>query len=251
MRFLDGWIRFLNKFRFTDFLVFEVDQENNVVHLKNLGLPESSDKPKDTTAKPASETAPEPTSEATEVDSDPHSVEQPKTNEAVDQAEATDEEPWPARFSTRLEPLLSERALLELKEMFLQGPNPPQIKSEQPSGSNGSGQSASVGDLDQTPGDGVNVPEESSSKSDRNAKRGRGGRGRGGRGGGRERKSKAAEDNRKVITDVSVVIYLMLAHPTLTPSVASSIQSHSNCVAYCDSRIDGRKTGHCHQFERL
>ncbi|KZT41182.1 tRNA pseudouridine synthase D [Sistotremastrum suecicum HHB10207 ss-3] len=189
------------KQRFTDFLVFEVDQEDNVVHLKSLGLPESSDKPKDTTAKPASEAAPEPTSEATEVDSDPHSAEQPKTNEAVDQAEATDEEPWPARFSTRLEPLLSERALLELKEMFLQGPNPPQIKSEQPSGWNGSGQSASVGDLDQTPGDGVNVPEESSSKSDRNAKRGRGGRGRGGRGGGRERKSKAAEDNRKVITD--------------------------------------------------
>lgn len=215
----------LNRSRFTDFLVFEVDQDHIVVHLKSLGMPEPGDETKSSSVPSTNEAAaPDiPTTATDEVVGTTRTDEQPMVGEVGDQSDAANEGPWPTNFSTRLAPLLSERALLELKEMFLQGPNPPSAtksteSTEKAAGSSNlqadSGanirvieQSTAVIDPGQTHDETVGVAGGPGNRDDRSTKKGRGGRGGrgGGRDRGREKKPKAVEDDRKVITDVSVV----------------------------------------------
>ncbi|KDQ29347.1 hypothetical protein PLEOSDRAFT_1064122 [Pleurotus ostreatus PC15] len=95
------------KQRFTDFLVFEVDQDSKVIHLKSLSMPDSSSKtPKESTAAESS-------------------ITQVAASDAPTIAEPA--EPWPESNNTALAPFLSEDAISKLKTMFLEGPTPPKV----------------------------------------------------------------------------------------------------------------------------
>jgi tRNA pseudouridine13 synthase len=192
-------------YRFTDFLVYEIDTEGSVVHIKSLGQPEEPKKSKLPIAPPidvadkADETieAEKPASDPISVPSEPGPSE-PKLG--LDTSSSGDER-WPSRFDAILSPLLPAPALSKLKEMYLEGSEPPFVPD---SGWGGRKQTTSE-DAD-TPH--VDAEESGNSRgiSDRGrgGKRGRG-RGRGGRGGGQGSKR---EDTRQVSSDVRILPFL-------------------------------------------
>ncbi|THG97146.1 hypothetical protein EW026_g4807 [Hermanssonia centrifuga] len=135
------------KQRFTDFLVFEVDLDSNVIHLKSLEKPESSPQKKPVVVE---------TKIATEVDSsnsidfsstpDVEKTEKTQPSEGVTSVSkdskteegtgkttdvkpneeiSTESEPWPERFTTALKPFLSEDLIDRVKNLYLEGPEPP------------------------------------------------------------------------------------------------------------------------------
>jgi len=113
--------------------------------------------------------------------------------------------PWPDIFSTRLAPFLSAEKIEEVKQMFLEGPEPPFVSDAGWSGrlaakanENGGSGSMDIGEHVETRSDGRKGSN----------KRGRDRGGRGGRGG-----KPVREDHRKVISEVRV---LSPAHPTVT-----------------------------------
>ncbi|KAF7332007.1 TRUD domain-containing protein [Mycena kentingensis (nom. inval.)] len=165
------------KQRFTDFLVFEIDLDGNVIHLKDLQKPTS----------PKSE-------EEQEQDESAHSDGKPEASAEP----AGPEEPWPERFNTRLSEFLSEDAILKLKEMFLEGPVPPRV----PDSGWGSRPvlAESTGAAEETTAEAPNIE---TAQEPTSARGGRGGRGRGGRGfrGGRGGRPGGREDHRKVVTE--------------------------------------------------
>ncbi|KAJ3869447.1 pseudouridine synthase [Lentinula novae-zelandiae] len=165
------------KQRFTDFLVNEVDLDGNVIHLKSLAMPESSKK------NPAERANAAPTSSTSEPADTKPEVKMPK-------------EPWPESFNAELAPYLSEAAISQLKEMFLQGPEPPRVPDSGWGGRTGKGSTEGVSS---------SAEEISSAEPESNdrGKRGRGrgrDRGRGGRGGGRGG-GLAREDHRKIVSE--------------------------------------------------
>ncbi|KAJ7590955.1 pseudouridine synthase [Mycena floridula] len=183
---IDGII----KQRFTDFLVFEVDLDGNELHIKSLAIPES---PKKDPPAPDAMQGVE-TETPLEVAAAP-----------VVDLPADSNEPWPEHFSTQLAPYLSESAITELKEIFLQGPEPPRVSDS----GWGSRPTKSSEDADAVP-EAPAAPETSS-------KRDRGG-GRGGRGGKRE-------DHRKVLSnpieskpDRTALHQIVRQLPTLPPA---------------------------------
>lgn len=105
-------------------------------------------------------------------------------------------DPWPEHFNTALAPFFSEDALAALKQMWLEGAEPPRISD------NGWGERTSKpqveGDVHENSSPAQHEKREESSKNPRG---GRGGRGnRGGRAGGKRGR---AEDNRKVLSEVN------------------------------------------------
>ncbi|KAJ6628742.1 pseudouridine synthase [Mycena sp. CBHHK59/15] len=155
------------KQRFTDFLVYEIDQDGNVVHLKSVEKPETPKSDATDVAAPVDE------------DEDP---EKSTTDKGKSKASA---EPWPEHFNTRFSEYLSEDAILKLKEMFLEGPEPPRVADS------GWGSRPALGSTPSAPPE----PEADKRGKDRGGRGGRGGRsGRGGRAGGRE-------DHRKVLSE--------------------------------------------------
>lgn len=151
-------------YRFTDFLVYEVDLDGKVIHLKSLEKPESPKKDE-----PIVEAIPEP-SGATAVEPEP-----------------TSDEPWPEHFNAKLAPYLSEASILQLKEIVLQGREPPRVSD--------SGWGARVPKADTAEGEPTEPVVEAPATRGRD-RGGRGGRGaRGGRPAGRE-------DTRKVFSEV-------------------------------------------------
>ncbi|KAI0959504.1 hypothetical protein AcW1_004311 [Taiwanofungus camphoratus] len=215
------------KQRFTDFLVFEVDLDSNVIHLKSLEKPESSPKKDakqggDSLAEAASTPA-VPTNEnsAAASKTTPIQLEEvavPQEDTVIDlplvaaerggddeiKVPETQNEvgPWPERFTATLAPFLSEETIGRLKDLFLEGPEPPFV-----SDSGWGGRQAKVGESEEAESSSAvaEMPQEEPSKRekgkrgrDRGSRGGRGGRGgrgaRGGRPGGRE-------DHRKVLTD--------------------------------------------------
>lgn len=214
--------------RFTDFLVFEIDREHNVVRLQNISKPdESSHKPEDKDTNtpgaaidihPTTECATGPVTGAatltksvidTASDSNPLPTDNLSSTAAgtsikVEVAETPDFEdnnPWRARFTARLEQLLSLEAIEKLKQMFLEGPTSPIVS---PDDSN-----------ERPPPTPIPIPSNNPSRSQSDGRatkheerRGRGGReGRGGRIGapGRERPKLQNADHRKVVSDVSKI----------------------------------------------
>ncbi|KAJ7781116.1 pseudouridine synthase [Mycena metata] len=165
------------KQRFTDFLVHEIDQDGNVVHLKSLEKPQA---PKG-----------EATSAAT-VSTDVVMEDGEKTTDKpADKGKAkTADEPWPEHFNTRLSEFLSEDAILKLKEMYLEGPEPPRVSDS------GWGSRPAPGTASTEP---AAEPELEKRGKDRGGHGGRGGRG--GRGGGRGGRPAAREDHRKVLSN--------------------------------------------------
>ena len=175
-------------FRFTDFLVFEIDQNDRVAHLKSLEPPEPSSAPdahNDATPQESSTPAPEPQTTPS-ADLAPISGVSGDASGPVIEAQGY---VWSEDFTVALEKFLSPLVIGQLKQMYEEGPEPPfvsdsgwggrQVKQEE-------SEVASEPPVEMTSG------------------RGRG-RGRGGRGGrGRERgvRPGTREDNRKVVTEV-------------------------------------------------
>lgn len=197
--------------RFTDFLVFEVDQDSNVIHLKNLGKPESSKgekaAPKEPSPVPDTPdvvmSAPDavPCVGEGETTGEGSSGDAMKTEETSQEKSglkvSTKEEPWPDHFNNSLAPYLDENSITQLKQIYLEGPEPPRISD---GGWAGRIPGSSAGDAPAS----EPVPEANSveEKGGRDNRRGRGGR-RGGRGGGRGGRGGGREDTRKVVSNVS------------------------------------------------
>ncbi|KAJ8086756.1 multisubstrate pseudouridine synthase 7 [Marasmius tenuissimus] len=202
------------KQRFTDFLVYEVDLDGNVIHLKSLAKPDSSkknavaaeDQEEPSTSGSTQQNGDEPMQGIETADTDKKAeTEESKGTEPPAQPEAAKAEPpedpknpWPETFNTKLAPYLSETSIAQLKEMFLQGPEPPRVSD---SGWGGRAPKE-AGASEDTPAAPAPEPQETSSSS---SGRGRGGRGRdrvrgrGGRGGGRG--GSGREDHRKVVSE--------------------------------------------------
>ncbi|KAF5390713.1 hypothetical protein D9757_002685 [Collybiopsis confluens] len=171
------------KQRFTDFLVNEVDLDGNVLHLKSLAMPESTKK--DDTR--SSTIADEPV------------IEDQKEELVAPKSSDIEEGPWPESFNLKLTPYLSETAIAQLKEMFLQGPEPPRIPD---GGWGGRTAKTSAEDLPENPPPSAQEPSEPPPKTSERGKRERGRGRRGGRGGGRATEGTSRrEDNRKVISE--------------------------------------------------
>lgn len=229
--------------RFTDFLVFVVDLDGNVVHLKSLEKPQSSKKATDTKLAAASDAVADgvaavPEDGPSALDSDallPADNAAAKITEEVSAKADFDDEstavmdedatkevpkeegPWPERFTVSLSPYLSEDAVARLKVMFLEGPEPPFI-----SDGGWAGRQAKTGEANaepnvqgpsadsEVPAPADAVPEGSGKRGkDKGTRGGRGGRsGRGGRGGGRGGRQSGREDRRKVLSDVGIIVLI-------------------------------------------
>lgn len=189
--------------------MFEVDQDSNVIHLKNLGKPESSkgEKPEPEEQLPVPDppdvvmSAPDavPVSEG-ETTGEPSSEDAMKPS---DLKVSTKEEPWPEHFNASLAPYLDENSIIQLKQIYLEGPEPPRISD---GGWAGRVPGSSTGETTTT----ETVPEANpvEEKGGRDNRRGRGGK-RGGRGGGRGGRGGGREDTRKVVSNVSTRLWLV------------------------------------------
>ena len=230
--------------RFTDFLVFEVDQENKVLHLTSIDKPDetqkSVQKKKDHNVATQSTTEIDKTTgEASEsgdttmtptMDSIPKAV---STDRSVLPASATLDVPsmssskegtWTDHITATLTPLLPSSTISQLKELFLQGPEPPLVSDSGWGGrsktlENTAGASNIEGGTP-TP---IEIPSTSSHARDREGRGGgRGGRGaRGDRGRTRGRGGRfdndstrlgMREDLRKVVSDVSTLLFKAVRH---------------------------------------
>ncbi|KAI0036796.1 pseudouridine synthase [Vararia minispora EC-137] len=222
------------KQRFTDFLVYEVDQDSRVVHIESIAMPASSKKPKagpncDADANP---TVYEETSAAESLsviegltvepalaDSTPFPLPMPvllDSSSATKEAELAGEseaevlrngvesnEPWPESFTARLSAFLPSERVAQLKQMYLEGPEPPFISDSgwgERTPRTSKDAEMPIGDCEE--GQDIETVEPEADNRGR-GKRGRGGRGgrgrgRGGRGG---RRPDGREDSRKVISD--------------------------------------------------
>ncbi|KAG2116077.1 tRNA pseudouridine synthase D [Suillus discolor] len=201
------------KQRFTDFLVFEVNQDHQVIHLKSLDMPESSSKKGKGTNEGSSNTAnagasiTQPQEPVTSAES--NTVEELSTStEAKDKDDSTPADiPWNDQFTEKLAPYLSEASIDQLKTMFLEGREPPRVTDS----GWGSRLIKTTEDSTETPDTAKPSEEVDALQSDDTAKRGknrngrgdRGGRGgRGGRGRGRGgRQGGEREDHRKVLSE--------------------------------------------------
>jgi len=191
--------------RFTDFLVYEVDQDSNVIHIKSLGMPELPSKKAKVEREPASEViADVPSGEPSVIQGTPEvelGIEAPA--EASNKADAPTV-PWPDSFTSRLVPFLSLEKIEEVKVMFLEGPEPPFVSDTGWAGrqtakvhESGNSSPKDIEDSSET----TKEVEGEKGRSKRGRDRGgRGGRGRrGGRGGKQVR-----EDHRQVTSKVRV-----------------------------------------------
>lgn len=106
-------------------------------------------------------------------------------------------EPWPGHFNTTLAPFLSESAIAQLKQMWLEGPEPPRVSD------NGWAGRAAKTQTEGEASEGAPAQGENQEESSKSSRVGRGGRGRrGGKADGRKGRGGGREDNRKVITEV-------------------------------------------------
>ncbi|EGO02191.1 hypothetical protein SERLA73DRAFT_48912 [Serpula lacrymans var. lacrymans S7.3] len=101
------------KQRFTDFLVYEVDLDYKVVHIKSLEMAESSQKKNEPAVQEAAGTGSTKDEEQITVEG----VEASKSDEP--------EQSWGERHGGLLAPYMSEDAIIQLKQMYLEGPEPP------------------------------------------------------------------------------------------------------------------------------
>ncbi|KAG7096834.1 hypothetical protein E1B28_004243 [Marasmius oreades] len=194
------------KQRFTDFLVFEVDLDGNVIHLKSLAKPDSSKKhnngEEEEQGEPSGPSSgrqdlgePMQGVETAENDENPITPGSKLAEEVKVESSTTLDDltnPWPDSFNTKLAPFLSGSGIAQLKEIYLQGPEPPRVSDSGWGGRGAKGEEAS----------GSVAPSETPESTATTVKSGRGGRGgrdRGGRGG--KRGGPGREDHRKVVSE--------------------------------------------------
>lgn len=119
------------KQRFTDFIVHEVNLDGQEVRIQSLELPQSESKdaePGVESTKAGAEVSNEPsipvqtTDDSTDIPQNNQQQGEPEGPQ-TDQDENTD--PWPEKFTTALTPFLSESLIEQLKNMYIEGPEPP------------------------------------------------------------------------------------------------------------------------------
>lgn len=195
--------------RFTDFLVYEVDQDSNVVHIKSLGMPAAPEKKTKDAGEPASAVnADAPSGEPTVKEEGTEAELGTETSpEVLDKApgesskQASSTVPWPESFTTRLSPFLSTEKIEEIKKMFLEGPEPPFVSDTGWSGRQAAKANESGGSGSINVEENVETRKEDGGKRG-SSKRGRDRGGRGGRGGGKS----VREDRRKVTSEVRALL---------------------------------------------
>jgi tRNA pseudouridine13 synthase len=224
--------------RFTDFLVYEVDQDSNVVHIKSLGMPPPSEKKAKNVGEPASEVnADAPSGEPTVKEGIEAELGTETSPEALDKApgesskQASSPEPWPDSFTTRLSPFLSTEKIEEVKKMFLEGSEPPFVSDAGWSGRQAAkakegGGSGSI-DVEEN----VEMRKENGGKRG-SSKRGRDRGGRGGRGGGKS----VREDRRKVTSEVRALIAHII-NLTMTCTIAYCLEGNAYQLPPIHTRI--------------
>ncbi|EJD01227.1 tRNA pseudouridine synthase D [Fomitiporia mediterranea MF3/22] len=203
------------KQRFTDFLVHEVNLDGEVIHIQSLEMPSSETK-KQVEAPSEKDGVPIQSADTQEGSTSTSAPVQPEDDAGAgdwvlvepklqEQSEATSTpqeeelEPWPELFTTRLSPYLSESLIAQLKQMYLEGPEPP-FKSD--SGWAGR-QSKTTENTDAGPAQENSerkVEGEAAPSKNERGKRGKRGKERGGQGRG-GRKANKPEDPRKVVSD--------------------------------------------------
>jgi tRNA pseudouridine13 synthase len=196
--------------RFTDFLVYEIDQDGKVLHLESLGKPESSKKgkePKSTSPLNNSEDVVMsvlPDEGSTTAVLDKEKAEGFSTsNLASTEAKtpnsenklSSKEDPWPEHFDVSLSAFLDGDKITELKRIYLEGPEPPRVSD------NGWAGRVAGSKGEDVPDELVEIPDAQIGMDNR---RGRGGK-RGGRGAGRGGRADRREDARKVLSEVNLV----------------------------------------------
>lgn len=174
--------------------MYEIDLDSNVLHIKSLDKPDS---PKDVPASESSKPSEECGAMQGIEDSDVQAISEEKPSALVDDGlQGNDQnDPWPERFSTTLAPFLSESVISQVKQLYLEGQEPPRVSDS----GWGSRPARPEGAADIIP----EPVQEEPAKIERGKRGGRGGRGgssRRGRPGGRD--GGAREDNRKVFSDV-------------------------------------------------
>jgi len=173
--------------RFTDFLVFEIDQNDRVVHLKSLEPPEPSSTlsndatPRETPA-PTLQPQTRPSSDLAPVPGDSVDASDPTVK-------AQEGYKWSEVFTAALEKFLSPLVMDKLKQMYEEGPEPPFVSD------------SGWGDRQAKQGE-SEVADEPPAQTTSGRGRGRGRGGRGGRGRDRGARPGTREDNRKVVTEV-------------------------------------------------
>ncbi|KAF7977463.1 hypothetical protein HWV62_3649 [Athelia sp. TMB] len=200
------------KQRFTDFLVYEVDLDYNVIHIKSLDMPEPSPKKEEKLAPPetgsvelpvevpaqtvASYQEPPMVHAESVSATESISVSAGQTQDKAKAPEASTE-PWPATFDTTLKPFLSEDAITQLKKIFLEGPEPPRVTDSGWGTRLATNPESAEGSTTPAP-----PQEEPPAEKQARGRRGRERGTRGGRGGGRGgRAGGAREDTRKVLSN--------------------------------------------------
>ena len=174
--------------RFTDFLVFEIDQHDRVVHLKSLQPPESpsvpeapNDAPPQGSTASTSQPQPTPSSEPAPAPENPGDVSAP--------TQAQESYAWSEDFTAVFEKFLSPQVMDKLRQMYEEGPEPPFVSDSGWSGR-------------QQKQEGSEIVEEPPAETAPKRGRGRGREGRGGRGRDRGVRAGKREDNRRVVTEV-------------------------------------------------
>jgi tRNA pseudouridine13 synthase len=231
--------------RFTDFLVYEVDQDSSVVHIKSLGMPEPSAKKAKDLGEPVSKVKVDVTSEEPSViqESTEAGLAAEESADAIDKKDGDSSNqtsstvPWPDLFSARLAPFLSTEKIEEVKNMFLEGPEPPFVSDAGWSGRS-TAKANEIGDSGS-----MDIEENTEMKSDDKGKKGssRRGRDRGGRGG---RGGKPVrEDHRKVISEVCVPSPAHAIVLQTSRTTADCLEANAHQLPPNDTRIIRRKVG--------
>jgi tRNA pseudouridine13 synthase len=250
---------FMTSLRFTDFLVFEIDQQYSLVRLQNISKPDEHITPKPEekhtrnpdapiVAAAVSEGAAEPVagagSLAEPVTHAPGASDPLRTGSLGSAAAGTsvatevagtsdsayNSKPWPERFTSRLFPHLSLDAIEKLKQMFLEGPTPPPPSADDPA--------------ERPPPTPIPIPTNNLSAESGNRETKYGGRiARGARGGkgardrtaGQERPKPRHEDHRKVVSDVSNFF-------NMTPiRIASELGVNARCSKWTEAHAEQKR----------
>lgn len=192
---------------FTDFMVFEVDMQHQVVRLKSIVEPPQLSKVGDEDIPPPRENVENKSSllnVTAAVEDQIAKIPDEKGPCLEANTKSTETEPWPLHFNDSLTPFLSVSALEELKLMFLQGSNPPfgKDRAESDPLDSSMGPVQNVTDAQQEKPVDTATLMEKAQEGDNSRKNGNDRRKRG-RGGGTRASGK--KDNRKVISEVSLI----------------------------------------------
>ncbi|KAF8238780.1 tRNA pseudouridine synthase D [Tricholoma matsutake] len=207
------------KQRFTDFLVYEIDLDGNTLHLKSLEKPVSSKneiEPKaDSSTSKAAGDLMEGIEDSTSMETTEISEVQDNSNmytsgaqgstaeEGTSQEPApqpSHSEPWPEHFTTALAFFLSNEAIEQVMQLYLEGPDPPRVSD---SGWGGRVARATVQEDTNNinPEPTLEEPEKTKDGKRGRDRAGRNSRGERGSRGGRGGRAGGDRDHRKVLSD--------------------------------------------------